>query len=633
MARKEHNYESLSEVHQSVDTTSLKRTGWRKILAFFGPAYLVSVGYMDPGNWATDLAGGSQFGYKLIWVLLMSNLMALLLQSLSARLGIVRGRDLAQANRETYPKYINYALYGLAEIAIAACDLAEILGMAIGIQLLTGLPLIWGVSITVLDTFLFLLLQRLGMRKMEAFIIALVAVIGLSFLIEIILAKPDLGEVVKGFVPHKMDSTALYIAIGIIGATVMPHNLYLHSALVQTRKIKRDNAGIKKALKLNFIDSFIALNLAFFVNAAILVLAATVFFKTGRTDVAEIKQAHELLQPMLGTSLAPILFAVALIASGQSSTITGTLAGQIVMEGYLKLRIAPWIRRLMTRLIAIIPAVIVILINGEENIDSLLILSQVILSLQLGFAIIPLIHFTSDKKTMGKFVIRPFIIFLASLIAAILIYLNISMVVGQSASFFASSDSVFWKAVIILAGLFYLALLLVTIFYPLMRKKTVATPLQPDSYRVHPEAAALQQIAIPVYDKIAVALDFSKNDLKLITHAIGQGNKNSSYLLIHVVESAATRLMEKDTDDLETRKDQEQLNMYVQQLKEKNITAIGLLGFNDRAKEIVRIVKENNVDMLVIGAHGHSGIKDLLYGQTIGSVRHELKIPVLVVNV
>ncbi|MEP6700388.1 MAG: Nramp family divalent metal transporter, partial [Bacteroidota bacterium] len=248
MAHKDHQYESLSEVHQSVDTTSLKRTGWRRILAFFGPAYLVSVGYMDPGNWATDLAGGSQFGYKLIWVLVMSNLMALLLQSLSARLGIVRGRDLAQANRETYPKYINYALYGLAEIAIAACDLAEILGMAIGIQLLTGLPLIWGVSITVLDTFLFLLLQRLGMRKMEAFIIALVAIIGLSFLIEIILAKPDLGEVVKGFVPHKMDSTALYIAIGIIGATVMPHNLYLHSALVQTRKIKRDDAGIKKAL-------------------------------------------------------------------------------------------------------------------------------------------------------------------------------------------------------------------------------------------------------------------------------------------------------------------------------------------------------------------------------------------------
>ena len=627
MPHNKYNYESLSEVHHSVDTTSLKRTGWRRMLAFFGPAYLVSVGYMDPGNWATDLAGGSQFGYKLIWVLLMSNLMALLLQSLSARLGIVRGRDLAQANRETYPKYINYALYGLAEIAIAACDLAEILGMAIGIQLLTGLPLIWGVSITVLDTFLFLLLQRLGMRKMEAFIIALVAVIGLSFLIEIILAKPNLGEVVKGFVPHKMNSASLYIAIGIIGATVMPHNLYLHSALVQTRKIKRDDAGIKRALKLNFIDSAIALNLAFFVNAAILVLAATVFFKTGRTDVAEIKQAYELLEPMLGTGLAPILFAVALIASGQSSTITGTLAGQIVMEGYLKLRIAPWIRRLMTRLIAIIPAVIVILINGENNIDSLLILSQVILSLQLGFAIIPLIHFTSDKKTMGKFVIRPFVIFLASLIAAVLIYLNISMVVGQSTSFFASSDSIFWKAVIILAGLFYLGLLLITILYPMMRKKIIASTAQ-----LHPEAAVLQQIVIPLYNKIAVALDFSKNDLKLITHAIGQGNKNSSYVLIHVVESAATRLMEKDTDDLETRKDQERLDAYVQQLKEKDITAEGFLGFNDRSKEIVRIIKENKADMLVIGAHGHGGIKDLLYGQTIDSVRHELKIPVLIVN-
>jgi manganese transport protein len=628
MNRKEHEYPSLSEVHQSVDTTSLKRTGWRRILAFFGPAYLVSVGYMDPGNWATDLAGGSQFGYKLIWVLLMSNLMALLLQSLSARLGIVRGRDLAQANRETYPRYINYALYGLAEIAIAATDLAEILGMAIGLQLLTGLPLIWGVCFTVLDTFLFLLLQRLGMRKMEAFIIALVAVIGLSFLIEIILARPDLGEVVTGFVPHTMDNTALYIAIGVIGATVMPHNLYLHSALVQTRKIKRDDTGIKKALKLNFIDSAIALNLAFFVNAAILILAATVFFKTGRTDVAEIKQAHELLAPMLGTNLAPILFAIALIASGQSSTITGTLAGQIVMEGYLKLRIAPWIRRLMTRLIAIIPAVIVILINGEENIDSLLILSQVILSLQLGFAIIPLIHFTSDKKTMGKFVIKPFVIFLASLVAAVLVYLNISMVVGQSASFFATSGSVIWKAVIILAGIFYLTLLIVTIFYPLMRKKTTTTPVL-----LHPDAAELQQIAVPVYKKVVVALDFSNNDLKLISHAIGQGNKDSSYVLIHIVESAATRLMEKDTYDLETRNDQEHLDSYVQQLKDKGISSVGLLGFNDRAKEIIRLVKESNGDMLVIGAHGHRGIKDLIYGETIDTVRHELKIPVLVVNV
>ncbi|MEQ1676742.1 MAG: Nramp family divalent metal transporter [Chitinophagaceae bacterium] len=628
MNRKLDTDTSLSEVHQSVDTTSLKRTGFRKILAFFGPAYLVSVGYMDPGNWATDLAGGSQFGYTLIWVLLMSNLMALLLQSLSARLGIVRGRDLAQANRETYPKYINYALYGLAEIAIAATDLAEILGMAIGIQLLTGLPLIWGVLITVLDTFLFLLLQRLGMRKMEAFIIALVVIIGASFLIEIILAKPNLAEVSKGFIPHIPNNTALYIAIGIIGATVMPHNLYLHSALVQTRKIKRDDAGIKRALKLNFIDSAIALNLAFFVNAAILVLAATVFFKTGRTDVGEIKQAHELLAPMLGTNLAPILFAVALIASGQSSTITGTLAGQIVMEGYLKLRIAPWIRRLMTRLVAIIPAVIVILINGEDNIDSLLILSQVILSLQLGFAIIPLIHFTSDKKTMGKFVIKPFVILLASLITVVLVYLNIRMVMDQASSFFSNSDSIFWKAVIILAGLFYVSLLVIAIFYPLLYKKKSSTPVE-----IHPEATPMQQIEVPTYDRIAIALDFSQNDHKLIAHAIGQGHKKTTYILIHVVESAATRIIGKEADDLETRKDQQHIDTYVAQLKEKGIESTGVLGFSVRAKEIVRLVKENNAEMLVIGAHGHTGIKDLIYGQTVDAVRHELKIPVLVVHV
>jgi len=622
-----HQYESLSEVHQSVDTTSTRRPGWRRILSFFGPAYLVSVGYMDPGNWATDLAGGSQFGYKLIWVLLMSNLMALLLQSLSARLGIVRGRDLAQANRETYPRYVNYALYGLAEIAIAATDLAEILGMAIGIQLLTGLPLIWGVLITVLDTFLFLLLQRLGMRKMEAFIIALVAIIGFSFLFEIILANPDLGEVAKGFVPSIPNNTALYIAIGIIGATVMPHNLYLHSALVQTRKIKRDNAGIKKALKLNFIDSAIALNLAFFVNAAILVLAATVFYYQGRTDVAEIKVAHELLEPMLGSGLAPTLFAVALIASGQSSTITGTLAGQIVMEGYLRLRITPWVRRLLTRLIAIIPAVIVILINGEENIDSLLVLSQVILSLQLGFAIIPLIHFTSDKKTMGHFVIKPIIIFIACLIAAILVYLNIRMVVSQVTEFFSDPGNLFWKIIIVLSGLLFISLLVIAIFYPLLRKKRREVPIQ-----VHPEAGGLEQLPVPSYNKIAVALEFSENDRKLIAHAIGQGNPNCSYVLIHIVESASTRLLGKESDDLETRKDQEHLNIYVQDLKNKGIEAIGLLGFNNRAKEIVRIVKETSSEMLVIGAHGHTGIKDWIYGETINTVRHELKIPVLIVN-
>ena len=622
-----HSYPSLSEVHQSVDTTSTRRPGWRRILSFFGPAYLVSVGYMDPGNWATDLAGGSQFGYKLIWVLLMSNLMALLLQSLSARLGIVRGRDLAQASRETYPRYINYALYVLAEIAIAACDLAEILGMAIGLQLLTGLPLIWGVLITVLDTFLFLYLQRLGIRKMEAFIIALIAVIGISFLIEIILVKPQLSEVVTGFVPTIPNDTALYIAIGIIGATVMPHNLYLHSALVQTRKIKRDDAGIKKTLKLNLIDSTIALNLAFFVNAAILVLAATAFFKTGRTDVAEIKVAHELLPSFLGTKFAPILFAIALIASGQSSTITGTLAGQIVMEGYLQLRIAPWVRRLMTRLIAIIPAVIVILINGEDNIDSLLVFSQVILSLQLGFAIIPLIHFTSDKQAMGKYAIRPLVIVLASAIAAILVYLNIRMVVEQAANYFATSDSIFWKAVIIIAGIFFVSLLVIATIYPLRKRKIKAVTKQ-----IHAEPGSIEYASIPSYNKIAIAIDFSANDPKLIAHAIGQANKSTSFILIHVVESVSASIYGKESDDLETRKDKEELNNYVSQLIARGFIAEGRLGFKNRSKEIVRIVKEAKADMLVIGAHGHTGLKDLIYGETTDAVRHELSIPVLVVN-
>jgi manganese transport protein len=618
------DYTSLSEVHQSVDTS--KKIGWRRVLSFFGPAYLVSVGYMDPGNWATDLAGGSKFGYTLIWVLLMSNMMALLLQSMSARLGIVRGRDLAQANRETYPKYINISFYVLAEIAIAATDLAEILGMAIGIQLLTGLPLIWGVALTVLDTFLFLFLQRFGIRKMEAFIISLVAIIGLSFLAEILMAKPLVGEVIKGFIPSIPNDEALYIAIGIIGATVMPHNLYLHSALVQTRKIKRDNEGIKRMLKLNFIDSAIALNLAFFVNAFILILAATVFFKTGLTEVAEIKEAHRLLEPMLGSKWAPTLFAIALIASGQSSTITGTLAGQIIMEGYLHLRINPLVRRLMTRLIAIVPAVLVILINGEENIDQLLIFSQVILSLQLGFAIIPLIHFTSDKKKMGAFAIKPIIIILASLVAAILIYLNLKMVNDQVASFFNTSTSIILKIGIIFGCVAYVGLLIVAIAYPMMNKE------KEKELRIHPEAKGLSEINIPTYKSIAVALDFSENDYKLIAHALGQGNKESNYIMIHVVESPASRIIGQDTDDMESRIDQERLDLYVSELKSKGYNAIASLGFNGRVKEIVRLVKENKAEILVIGAHGHSGIKDVVYGETVNSVRHEVKIPVLVVN-
>lgn len=620
------NDASLSEVHASVDIK--KRGGWRKIFAFFGPAYLVSVGYMDPGNWATDLAGGSKFGYTLLWVLLMSNIMALLLQSLSARLGIIRGRDLAQANRETYPRFVNFLLYILAEIAIAATDLAEVLGMAIGIYLLTDLPLIWGVAITVLDTFLLLFLQRLGMRKMEAFIISLVAVVGISFLIEIILAKPSLREIAPGFIPGFASEEALYIAIGIIGATVMPHNLYLHSALVQTRKIQRTPAGIKQALKWNFIDSTIALNIAFLVNAAILILAATVFFKTGRTDVAQIKDAHQLLEPLLGSALAPALFAIALIAAGQSSTVTGTLAGQIVMEGYLRLRINPWIRRLLTRLLAIVPAVLVIYLFGDDEVDSLLILSQVILSMQLGFAVIPLIHFVSDKKTMGVYAIKTWVKVAAWLIASVLVYLNVRMVINEASDFFNSSDNIFWRTLIILGGVIFSVLLLYVVIYPLIIKKK-----KPVSLHMHGDVKELQTLHVPSYTKIAVALDFSSKDQVVLSHAIGQGQPQTMYLLIHVVESASARILGDESADLETKEDSERLEFYVKQFNENGLQAIGMLGFRNRAKEIARIVKDEKADLLVIGAHGHSGLKDWIYGETINSVRHELKVPVLVVSV
>jgi len=620
-----HSSASLSEVHQSVETSGKSR--WKKIFAFFGPAYLVSVGYMDPGNWATDLAGGSQYGYKLLWVLLMSNLMALLLQSLSARLGIVRGRDLAQANRETYPPVVNFILYVLAEIAIAATDLAEVLGMAIGIQLLTGLPLVWGVSLTVLDTFLLLILQRYGIRKMEGFIISLVAIVGASFLVELILVKPQMHEVVRGFIPGIPDNTALYIAIGIIGATVMPHNLYLHSALVQTRKIKRDDAGIRQAIKMNFIDSTIALNLAFLVNAAILILAAAVFFKSGRTDVAEIQDAHRLLDQLLGSKLAPILFAVALIAAGQSSTVTGTLAGQIVMEGYLRLRINPWLRRLITRLLAIIPALLVILIAGDEEVGALLVFSQVLLSLQLGFAIIPLIHFVSDKKTMGTFAIKPVTKIFSWLVTSLLVYLNMRMVLSEAFDYMSGTGNIFVDGLIMAGCLGFVVLLLITIVYPLRRRYR-----EDAAAGIHTTQVTLGEMEKPIYQCIAMALDFSQRDKDIVTNAIAHGNEHTQYILIHIVESASAKYFGKESDDLETRRDQEQLDTYIALLKSRNISAKGVLGFRRRAREIARIVHEEKADFLVLGGHGHRGFKDWLYGETANQVRHQVKIPVLVVQ-
>jgi manganese transport protein len=618
---------SLNEVHGSIHTSSGRHLPWwKKIFAFLGPAYLVSVGYMDPGNWATDLAGGSKFGYSLIWVLLMSNLMALLLQSLSARLGIVRGMDLAQSNREAYPKWINLCLYVLAEIAIAATDLAEVLGMAIGLHLLTGIPILWGVVITVTDTLLLLFLQRKGMRRMEIFIISLVAVVGFSFLGEIIMAKPDLKEVSLGFIPHIQNNEALYIMIGIIGATVMPHNLYLHSALVQTRKIRRDRWSIKEALKYNFIDSTIALNLAFLVNAAILILAATVFFKTGRTDVARIESAHELLTPLLGNQYASKIFAIALIAAGQSSTITGTLSGQIVMEGYLRLRINPWIRRLMTRLIAIIPAFLVISIYGDQEVDAMLIFSQVLLSLQLGFAVIPLIQFVSDKELMGEFAIGKITKTLAWLVTSILLYLNFRMLAGELAIFINGHPVISVITIIVLTALAFI--LVYVLIHPLIRKKRRLREIS-----VHSSDYPEINFTKTTYKKIAIALELSGSDRKLIEYALGQGNEQTKYQLIHIVESPSSRILGKESDDYETRKDLEQLQFLKNQLSQKGFETEVSLGFGMRSKEIVRIINECEADILVIGAHGHSGLMDMIYGETIDSVRHALQIPVLVVNI
>ncbi len=616
---------SLDQLHESVPVQN--KTGWRRLFAFIGPAYLVSVGYMDPGNWATDLQGGAAFGFQLIWILLLSNIMAILLQSLSARLGIVRRLDLAQVNRETYPKFVNFCLYILAELAIAATDLAEVLGMAIGIKLLTGLPLMYGTIITVTDTFLFMLLQRYGMRKMEAFIFILVATIGGSFLAEMIIAKPDLASAAKGLVPSALSPGALYIAVGMIGATVMPHNLYLHSALVQTRKIERTSAGIKKSLWYNFIDSAVALNAAFFVNAAILILAATAFYQTGNQSVAKIEDAHALLAPLLGSKLAPILFAVALIAAGQSSTVTGTLSGQIVMEGYLNLRLNPWIRRLLTRLVAIVPAVLVIGLMGEGRVDELLVFSQVILSLQLGFAVIPLIHFVSDKNTMGEFAIKPWVKILAWLVASVLVYLNANLVFDFAKELLIGPTSIFIKILLVLLIIFFFALLLYIIIFPMIqfKKKQERTAL-------HGAAVELDWTKAAPIDRIAIAVDFTSGDANLIKSAIAQAHAGTELILIHVVESVTASYFQEISDDEESRKDRERLAQYAETLGQNGYKVNFVLGYKNRVKEIVRIVHLTDAQLLVMGAHHHYGWKDYFFGETIESVRHKVKIPVLIIQ-
>ena len=420
---------SLEEVYRSIPVAGKGRL--RKFFAFAGPGYLVAVGYMDPGNWATDLAGGSAFGYKLLFVVLASNMMAVLLQGLSSKLGIVTGRDLAQACRDHYSRPVSFGLWVLCELAIAACDLAEVIGSAIALNLLFGLPLAVGVVLTGLDVLLVLLLQKKGFRLLEAMVIALVALIGGCFLFEILLARPELAPLLRGFVPSGeivRNPQMLYLAMGILGATVMPHNLYLHSSIVQTRRYEANAEGKREAVRYAFLDSTVALSLALFINAAILIVAAASFHTTGRTEVAEIQDAYKLLTPLLGAG-ASTVFAFALLAAGQNTTHTGTLAGQIVMEGFLDLRMRPWMRRLITRGIAIVPAVIVAVIYGESGTAKLLVLSQVILSLQLSFAVFPLVMFTSEKAKMGEFVNAAWLKVMAYAVAVLIASLNVWLLV------------------------------------------------------------------------------------------------------------------------------------------------------------------------------------------------------------
>jgi manganese transport protein len=465
----------MTNLGNSIDMRMGVPGRWRW-LGFIGPASMVSVGYMDPGNWATDLEGGARFGYQLLWVLLASNLIALLLQSLSVRLGIVAGRDLAQACRAYYSRPVAVVLWLLCEVAIIACDLAEVLGSALALNLLFGIPLAWGAVITGLDVMFIIALQHYGMRKLEAVVAVMVLTIGLCLGLELVLVRPDWAEVAGGFVP-RLNTANLYVAIGIIGATVMPHNLYLHSALVQTRRIDAGPRAKREAIRFNFIDTLLSLNIAFLINAAILILASATFFSRS-IEVTDLRQAHELLTPLLGTSAASLAFAIALLVAGQSATITGTLAGQVVMEGFVRLRLSPVKRRLLTRSLAIVPAVTVLALRGDQGVLELLVLSQVVLSLQLPFAMVPLIRFTSDKRIMGSFSSPPWMRQLAWTATAAICGLSIWLVMrtlSVSASELAVSAP--WVPLLLLLGLLCGAALLVWIIViPLSDASKTAGP-------------------------------------------------------------------------------------------------------------------------------------------------------------
>ncbi len=619
---------SLPEVHQSVPTSHTRF--WKRMFAFAGPAYLVSVGYMDPGNWATDLEGGARFGYRLLWVLVVSNLMALLLQTLSSRLGIVGRRDLAQACRDEYPKAVSYVLWILCEIAIIACDLAEVLGAAIGLQLLFHIPLLIGVLLTAADTLLVLWFAHLGIRVIEAFVLALIATIAGCFLCEILFAHPQAGEVLTGLVP-RLNSQSLWLAVAIFGATVMPHNLYLHSALVQTRQIGETVEEKHQACRFNLVDSTVALNGALFVNAAILVMAAAVFFKR-HIVVTEIQQAHQLLSPLLGTTAASVLFGAALLCSGQSSTLTGTMAGQIVMEGFLRFRMQPWLRRAVTRFFAITPAALTIYLAGESGTYQLILISQVVLSIQLPFAVIPLIQFTSDRKRMGEFANGKWLRLSSWCCAAFILVLDIWLVWQQLVDWLAISGS-YRPLVIALAAIVAVgcaALLGTVTFWPWIRK--TAAPLTPFAAAVDENPAPI--LSSRVYSSILVPLDHSESDHASLVNALALAKVHDArIILLHVEEGVTSQMFGSLSSTAEIQEGQRYLSNIVASLRSQNVSVdVVVRHGNTPAKEIVGTVRDLHPDLLIMASHGHRGLKDLIFGTTINAVRHRVKVPMLIVS-
>jgi manganese transport protein len=602
------------------------------MFAFAGPAYLISVGYMDPGNWATDLEGGARFGYGLLWVLVLSNLMAILLQTLSARLGIVSRKDLAQACRETYPRSVCNTLWLLCEIAIGACDLAEVLGAAIGLHLLFHIPLLAGVLITSLDTLLILWFTKFGIRIVEGFVLALITIIAGCFLVEIWLAKPNFVEIASGLIPT-LNSQSLYIAIGILGATVMPHNLYLHGALVQTRRIGETAKDKRIACRYNLLDSVIALNGALLVNAAILILAGTVFWKRAIV-VTQIDQAYLLLEPLLGTTLAGAAFAIALLCSGQSSTLTGTMAGQVVMEGFLNLRMVPWLRRLITRTLAVIPAAITVYVSGAEGTFKLLILSQVVLSMQLPFAVIPLINFTSDRKRMGEFANSLWVRILAWLCAAVIVVLNGWLLYGAAADMTAAAGRFGAPLAVVLwfFGLSLFLLMLWVTFEPVLPARL--KQFRPQAAAFEPHMFAQEEVKLLTYHRILVPLDHSGMDRDAVAHAAAMARMhNAKVFLLHVEEGVTSQLYGNLASTSEVRAGQEYLDHIAESLRAQSIEVETVIVHDSKPRRaIIQTGRQIQPDLVIMGAHGHKGLKDLFFGTTINKVRHELNVPLLIVR-